>query len=92
MKRIFIAMIVVLASGLWSLPSTARAQLPLVIKPSPKRKLAELPAGPLFWRIENFTRSRTRRRRGPLGVGRRVGGQSLVVHTRPSRWVISGRS
>ena len=55
MKRIYIAMIVVLASGLWSLPSTARAQLPLVIKPLAEKKVAELPAGPLFWRIENFT-------------------------------------
>jgi len=55
MKRILIAVIVVLASGLWSLPSTAIAQPPLVIKPLVEKKVAELPAGPLFWRIENFT-------------------------------------
>ncbi|HEV8662269.1 MAG TPA: cupin domain-containing protein [Candidatus Methylomirabilis sp.] len=55
MKRILVALIVVLASGLWSLPSTAIAQQPLVIKAKAEKKVAELPAGPLFWRIENFT-------------------------------------
>ncbi len=55
MKRILIGMIVLLASGLWSLPSTALAQQPLVVKPLAEKKVAELPAGPLFWRIENFT-------------------------------------
>jgi hypothetical protein len=54
-KRILIALIAVLASGLWSLPSTAIAQQPLVIKPLAEKKVPELPAGPLFWRIENFT-------------------------------------
>jgi hypothetical protein len=30
-------------------------QQPLQIKPLTEKKVAELPAGPLFWRIENFT-------------------------------------
>ena len=55
MKRILIGMIAVLASGLWSLQSTAIAQQPLVIKPVAEKKVAELPTGALFWRIENFT-------------------------------------
>lgn len=55
MKRILIAMIVVFASASWSLPSPAIAQQPLVIKPLAEKKVLELPAGPLFWRIENFT-------------------------------------
>jgi hypothetical protein len=55
MKRILISMIAVLASVLWLLPSTARADQPLVIKPLAEKKVSELPAGPLFWRIENFT-------------------------------------
>jgi hypothetical protein len=55
MKRILIGMIVVLASELWSLPSTAIAQQSLVVKPLVEKKVAELPAGALFWRIENFT-------------------------------------
>jgi hypothetical protein len=55
MKRIFISMIAVFASGLWLLPSTGRADQPLVIKPLAEKKVSELPAGQLFWRIENFT-------------------------------------
>ena len=55
MKRFLISTIVVLASALWSLPSTAIAQQKLVIKPLAEKKVAELPAGPLFWRLENFS-------------------------------------
>lgn len=55
MKRILIATILVLASGSWLLPSTAIAQQSLVIKPLAEKKVAELPVGPLFWRIESFT-------------------------------------
>jgi mannose-6-phosphate isomerase-like protein (cupin superfamily) len=55
MKRFLIGMVGVLAAGLWSLPSAAIAQQPLVIKALAEKKVAELPAGPLFWRIENFT-------------------------------------
>jgi hypothetical protein len=55
MKRILIAAIVVLASELWLPPSTATAQQALVIKPLAEKKVADLPSGQLFWRIENFT-------------------------------------
>ena len=54
MKRVLIYLIVVLASGLWSLHSTAIAQQSLVAKPLAEKKVEELPAEPLFWRIENF--------------------------------------
>lgn len=54
MKPVLFAALVVLASAFLSLPSTATAQQPLVIKPLTEKKLAELPAGPLFWRIETF--------------------------------------
>ncbi len=54
MKRFLIGMIAVLASGLWLSPSTAIAQQKFVVKPLAEKKVAELPAGPLFWRIENF--------------------------------------
>lgn len=55
MKRFLISIIVVLAPGLWCLPSTAIAQQKFVIKPLAEKKVAELPAGPLFWRLENFS-------------------------------------
>jgi hypothetical protein len=54
MKRVLIYPIVVLAAGLWSLHSTAIAQQSLVAKPLAEKKVEELPAEPLFWRIENF--------------------------------------
>jgi len=54
MKRFLVCMIVVLASGSWLSPSTAIAQQKFVVKPLAEKKVAELPAGPLFWRIENF--------------------------------------
>ena len=55
MKRFLIGMIVVLASWSCLSPSTATAQQTFVVKPLAERKVAELPAGPLFWRIENFS-------------------------------------
>lgn len=55
MKRILISAAVALASVWLSFPSTAIAQQALVIKPLAEKKVAELPAGPLFWRIENLT-------------------------------------
>lgn len=55
MKRFLIGMVVVFASGLWLSPSTAIAQQKFVIKSLAEKKVAELPAGPLFWRLENFS-------------------------------------
>ncbi len=55
MKQYFIGLLAVLTSGLCLLGSTATAQQPLVIKAVAEKKVAELPAGPLFWWIENFT-------------------------------------
>ena len=55
MKQFLTSLIVVLASGLSSLPSTAMAQQKFVITPLAEKRVADLPAGPLFWRIENFS-------------------------------------
>ena len=54
MKRLLIGLTVVSLSGLSSLPSIAAAQDRLVAKPLVAKQLEALPAGPLFWRIENF--------------------------------------
>ncbi len=54
MRRFLIGMVAVLASGWCLWPSTAITQQPLVIKALAEKKVAELPAGQLFWRIENF--------------------------------------
>jgi hypothetical protein len=54
MKRIRIAPVLVLGWAVWLCPSVSMGQQPLVIKPLAEKKVAELPAGPLSWRIENF--------------------------------------
>jgi len=42
------------AMGLVLSPLTAAAQLKYVVKPVAQIKVKQLPAGPLFWRVENF--------------------------------------
>ena len=53
MKRTLIAPVLVLGFASWLLLSVAMGQPPLVIKPLAEKTLRDLPAGPLFWRIEN---------------------------------------
>jgi hypothetical protein len=52
MKRVLFATLLAIAAAL-SAPATM-AQQALSIKPLAERKVAELPSGPLHWRIENF--------------------------------------
>ena len=40
--------------SLWLAPSTATAQPQFVVTPVAEKKLAQLPAGPLYWWVENF--------------------------------------
>ncbi len=54
MMRYLVRLVTVLVLGTFLLPSAATAQTPLSIMPLAEKKVAELPAGPLFWRIENF--------------------------------------
>ena len=69
MKRLLIGMIVALASGLGFFSSEATAQQKFVIKPLAEKKVADLPAGPLFWRIENFgTAAQAREAAGPWAL------------------------
>jgi hypothetical protein len=62
-------LVAVLASGLFLLPSTVMAEQTLVIKQLAARKVTELPNGPLFWRIENFsTIEQAQAVAGPTGL------------------------
>jgi hypothetical protein len=54
MKSIRAAAVAAMAWALSSLPLIASAQQALVLKALAEKKVAELPAGPLYWRIENF--------------------------------------
>jgi hypothetical protein len=55
MNRLLIVLVLFVAWGTVSPPSSAIAQQPLVIKPLAEKKVSELPDGPLFWRIEEFS-------------------------------------
>ena len=55
MKSLLIKIVLILASGGFIALPTVFAQPALVIKPLSEKKTANLPVGPLFWRIENFS-------------------------------------
>ena len=82
MKRFLIAIAVAVASGLCLPPSTAAgAQQKFVVKLLAEKKVAELPAGPLFWRIENF---------GTLAQAQAAAGPwSLVAESAGKVWLFT---
>jgi hypothetical protein len=54
MKRFLLVMLAILASSAFGLPTTATAQQALVITALAEKKVADLPPGQLYWRVENF--------------------------------------
>ena len=81
MKRSHIGLLAVFASipCLWH--SGASAQQKLVIKPLAEKKVAELPPGPLFWRIENFD--------SPAQAQSAAGPWSLVARSTGKVWLFT---
>ena len=55
MESLLIKIVLILASGGFIALPTVFAQPALVIKHLSEKKAANLPVGPLFWRIENFS-------------------------------------
>ena len=55
MRRFFIWTFTVIALGVFLAPSTAIAEQALVVTPLAEKKVAELPPGELFWRVETFS-------------------------------------
>jgi hypothetical protein len=55
MEGFLVRTLVVFVTALCLPLSAAWGQQALVIKPLAEKKVSELPAGPLFWRIENFS-------------------------------------
>lgn len=82
MKHLLTGIVTILALGSsFLLQSSATAQQKLNIKPLAERKVAELPAGTLYWRIENFTTlAQARAARGPW---------SLVVESAGKVWLFT---
>jgi quercetin dioxygenase-like cupin family protein len=76
MKKLFMSLLVILASGISLAPTTAAAQQPLIIKSLAEKKVAELPPGPLYWRIENFADvAQAQAAAGPWGLVAESGGK-----------------
>jgi mannose-6-phosphate isomerase-like protein (cupin superfamily) len=80
MKRLAFAL-VTLVCGLLSSAAPTIAQQPLFIKPLAEKKVADLPPGPLYWRIENFAD----RARAQAAEGAR----SLVAESAGKTWLFT---
>ena len=73
MKRKLIAALV---SGVLVLPSLATAQQAFSVKPLVEKKVTELPAGDLFWRIHTFdSKEQAQAAAGPFGMVAESGGK-----------------
>ena len=80
MQRLLTCMFVA-ASALALLQSPAIAQQALVVKSLAEKKVTELPAGPLFWRLENFP---------ALGAAQAAAGPTgLVAESRGKIWLFT---
>jgi len=85
MKRFLMLMTIVFASTLGWSPSPAAAQQALVVKPLAEKKVTELPAGPLFWRLENFaTLEQAQAAAGPTGLAAQAGGKVWLFTLGPA--------
>jgi mannose-6-phosphate isomerase-like protein (cupin superfamily) len=91
MKRFLTLMTIVFASMLgWPL-SPAVAQQALVIKPLAERKVTELPAGPLFWRLDNFpSLEQALAAAGPTGLAAQAGGKAWLFTLGPAGGASAG--
>ncbi len=77
----FLAGLLFCSSTLCLISPSAAAQQPLQIKPLAEKKVAELPAGALFWRIENFpSAAEAQGAAGPYG---------LVAESRGKVWLFT---
>ncbi len=93
MKPRFRVVVAVLVLG-WLSTASAMAQPggvgvagsgPLVIKPLAEKKVAELPAGPLFWRVESFaTLAQAQAAAGPMGLVAQSGGKVWLLTLGPA--------
>ena len=80
MKRSISATLAVLLAG-WLLSVGALAQQALLVKPLAEKKVTELPAGDLFWRIENFA--------SPAAAQSAASPWSLVVESAGKVWLFT---
>lgn len=86
--------IALLCAFAWLAPSTAAAHTPYTVKPLAQKKIKELPAGPLYWRVETFpTLADAKAAVGPDGWNpasvRYETTTSLIVEVAGKVWVLT---
>jgi len=75
-QRIVVLALSLCAMGLLLSPSTAAAQQKFDIKAVAEKKLKQLPAGPLYWQVENFpTLAQAQAAAGPTSLAAEVAGK-----------------
>jgi hypothetical protein len=74
-------------------PSPAAAQQKLEIKPVAEKKLKQLPAGPLFWQVQNFpTLAQAQAAAGPTSLTAEVAGKVWLFTLGPIGGSVPGGS
>jgi hypothetical protein len=74
-------------------PSTAAAEQKLVVKPVAEKKIKGLPAGPLYWQVENFpTLAEAQAAAGPTALAAEVSGKVWLFTLGPKNTSTHGGS
>src|SRR5205809_5105821 len=85
MKPRLIDVLAALCTGLFLLSATATAQRALVSKALTEKKVSQLAARPLFWRVENFpTLAQAEAAAGPYGLAVGSGGKVWLFSLGPA--------
>ncbi len=93
-RRCIIGVTLILAAvGFLSAPFRATAQPEYVVKPVAEKKLKQLPAGPLYWRVENFsTLAQAQAAEGPASLVADVAGRVWLFTLDPKGSATTGGS
>jgi hypothetical protein len=97
--RVIVVVAVLVLVGLWAASAFAQpggvgvaGSGTLTIKPLAEKKVTELPAGPLFWRVESFaTLAQAQAAAGPMGLTAQSGGKSWLFTLGPAGGSSGGR-
>lgn len=89
-----VAFMALLCAAAWVAPSSAADNTPYTVKPLAQKKVKELPAGPLYWRVETFQNvADARAAVGPDGWNpasvRYETATSLIVEVAGKVWVLT---
>jgi hypothetical protein len=92
-RRAIVSALSLCAIGLLLSPSTSVAQPKIEIKPVAEKKLSQLPAGPLYWRIESFaTLADAQSAVGPASLAAEVSGKVWLFTLGPQGGASRGGS